>query len=153
MASRTTARVIDKDRGYDRILRKIAGLDKYSLEVGFFEGSGVSRDVIERAYRNEYGDGPPARPFIAPTVDANYRKYVRALAKRSFRFLVLRRGIKENLETVGNMIARDIERAIAEKSTPANAPATVARMVFNDPLFETGEMQDSVRVRIARRKK
>lgn len=150
MASRSKVQVFDKDRGFGRVLKKITGLDRYTLEVGFIEGV-TDPEIVERALRNEVGDGPPARPFIAPTIDRNYRTYVNALLDASSRLLRTERQTQRDLEAVGALIAADIQAAIDAMSTPPNAPATVAKKGFNDPLIETGAMRAAVTFRVTRK--
>ena len=46
-----------------------------------------------------------------------------------------------------------LQEAILEWDNPKNAPMTVQKKGFNDPLIETGTVYDQVRSRVSRRNK
>ena len=100
-----------------------------------------------KARVNEVGNprnNVPARPFM------------RAAIKRirdGFRPLLadLYEGLEggltaENAAELGDYAAFIVSDTIKGWTQPPNAPSTIARKGFNDPLVETGEMRDSVRV-------
>lgn len=138
-----------------------------TVEFGFIQG--ISSDAaIERSFWNEYGtvQNPP-RPHLTPVADdsalirrevfqAVYRgtmasKARRAGAKRAGKvvsggkaIVEIQRDFDLALKEMAQALANRVRQEIIEKSTPANAPSTVAKKGFNDPLIETGEMRDNV---------
>ena len=48
---------------------------------------------------------------------------------------------ERSLRLLGQSMRDDLESSIAQWSTPENAPSTIARKGFNDPLVDKGDMQ------------
>lgn len=90
----------------------------------------------------------PPRPFM----DDFAVKFERFLATELVHYIDIRDGgisfaHAESLAGVGKKL---MERVINDWQIPPNAPSTIQRKGFNDPLVETGHMRDHVRVWIAR---
>lgn len=161
----------------DKNLYKIATKSKASLDVGFWGdmyeaidkpfysavakpntktfrnpygkprrfGARPAVSVASVAAKNEYGGGhTPPRPFMRDAVRKNWRKW------RNFvqdRLPVILDGKKTLLE-LGDIMSDDIRQSIIDFSNPPNAPSTIAIKGFNDPLVDSGQMAESVRMRV-----
>ena len=74
------------------------------------------------------------------------------LAKSIKRFLNRTEIVQGVWTAAGIKLARDMKLVITEFSSPANAPFTIAKKGFDNPLIETGHMRDSVEHRIGRKR-
>lgn len=113
------------------------------IEVGFFEGEKYpnGKSVAEVAAFNEFGGGKvPPRPFMRTCVERRkniWKKLVRdELAKNE--------DARVTLALLGNRMVEDLKDYIKIWTYPPNAPSTIAKKGFNDPLVETGRMMNSV---------
>jgi len=114
----------------------------------------------------------PARPHIGPVADDDAlvrQELYRAVNTRLGATKMRKQGAKaagqqlarggaaakiireEMLEALGQMaraLAAQVRQNIVNMNDPPNAPWTVERKGFNDPLIETGEMRDNVAWRV-----
>lgn len=158
----------DKDRGWAnwaRALRTLGG-PQSEVEIGLIEG--VTPDnVIAKGAINELGSAGsgvrstdlqapiPARPWFRTTVDKNADKYLKLMAKLFIEEMEkgLRGGDVRIKEAVAKRVVTDLKIAIQDWSEPPNSPYTEAKKGFNDPLVETGELQNAPTYRITPGKK
>lgn len=158
------SRVVDRDLGYKDILKVIEELGEHAyVDVGFFEEGPGSRKhprtgktVAEYSAINEFGDGKgtPARPHHREAFDKNAREYTRAINRAVNKALVGTQGSAHRaLKEVAQKASENLEAAIRNKETPENAPMTIRRKGFDDPLIETGQMAESVDTRTSWEKK
>lgn len=123
------------------------GLDELvtvGIYVGFkagekFEENGV--DVVDVAYRNEFGDDRvPSRPFMAQTVD-NREPEIMGIVKKS---ITENDDINEIARLIGEGVALLMKDEIETGNFVPNAPSTIARKGSDKPLIDTGTMRDSI---------
>lgn len=101
--------------------------------------------VAEVAAHNEYGGGhTPPRPFMRDTIRKNWRKWQKFVQDR---LPVILDG-KKVMTELGDIMSDDISQMILRYTTPPNAPSTIKMKGFNDPLVDSGQMADSVRMRV-----
>ncbi len=79
-------RIIDRDKGYKALLRRVRRARGKAVKVGILSGSGNAGGVntLDVASIHEFGLGPPERSFIRAWVDADEAKLeddVRRLAE------------------------------------------------------------------------
>ena len=105
-------------------------------EVG--SGAGVPEGLESVA---ESGPSRPPRPFFKQTIAANSPHWGKDLAEQ-----VKSTGGDGNvaLGRMGVEIVGEIQESIINFSDPPNAPSTIARKGFDDPLIDTGTMLRSV---------
>jgi hypothetical protein len=48
------------------------------------------------------------------------------------------------LEQLGEQMAEDLVDSLTELTSPPNAPTTVAKKGFDDPLIETGQLRNAI---------
>lgn len=145
--------IIDRDKGYRRVIRTINALARGpAVEVGFFEEgpAGEGLTIVEIATVNEFGteDGHvPERPFMRGTIDAHGARYTKELAGAVAHALD-GADLESELETIGLGAVGDVQTTITELRDPPNAPSTIARKGSDNPLIDTGRMRASVRHRV-----
>jgi hypothetical protein len=148
------AKFKDTDHGWKnwaKALRFLGGKQS-SLEVGLIEGVSDPEDIFKGAV-NEVGvpeKNIPPRPWMRTTLDTNANEYLKLLGERFVE--EMERGmpggdarIKAEL---GEKVAADLRKAITAWTEPANAPRTVRKKGFNNPLVERGDLQNAPTYRI-----
>ena len=145
---------IDLDEGQARILGAMIGFDDAYLNAGFFEQDtetderGEAKSLAEIAAIQEFGAPKasiPERSFMRSTFDAHEDDYTQAASE------ALGSVIDGDITPMGAMIevgermSGDMRLTIYDMKTPPNAPSTIARKGFNDPLVHTGTMARTLR--------
>lgn len=129
----------------ERALKRISERAGANLEVGFFEGSTAGKDgksAAEIAAYNEYGtETIPMRPFMLVTVRREQWRWGKLLgpALKNANF-----DGQQALEIIGQQIKGDIQETMREWDNPDNAPSTIKKKGFDDPLVDTGKLIDAV---------
>jgi len=119
------------------------------VTVGLHEEDGgrlkAESTVAQLAYWNEFGTSNiPAR--------AAYRQYADSSALTEAGRALLRdlaratdaTGAQSALGDFGTKLAQGLWRHVDSFSNPPNAPYTIKKKGFNDPLVETGQTRDSI---------
>lgn len=132
---------IDEDEMLKEIKRQAR---KRVLTVGFFDETYPDGERIGKiATINEYGvpeHNQPPRPFMRYTVIKNKKKWLDILQD----ILPQNMDVERSLNILGDVVADDVSQMIKAFAIPANAPSTIRKKGFNDPLVDTGLMRDSV---------
>jgi len=113
------------------------------IEVGFFEGEKYpdGKSVAKVAAFNEFGGGhTPPRPFMR-TLAQNHRKIWRKILQDE---LPKEEDAHTALATLAEYMVDDLKDYIRIWTYPPNAPSTVKKKGFNNPLVDTGRMMNSV---------
>jgi hypothetical protein len=98
--------------------------------------------VAQAAFWNEYGTTrAPARPFFRTTIARESKTWGDKLAKA---LVAVNYDGPTALGLLGQSMRDDIENAIAQWSSPGNAPLTIKIKGFDKPLVDTGVMQRAV---------
>ena len=102
--------------------------------------------VAEVAAANEFGGGHrPPRPFMRYTVKSRARKWRKIVQDLLPQYA---HDIKKVMEHLGEIAAEDLSDVIRIWTTPPNAPSTIKKKGFNDPLVDSGQMMNSVRWKV-----
>lgn len=131
-----------------KLVDGIKQLKSSKLEIGWFEGTSYDDGlpVAQVAYWQEYGttrDGKkfiPPRPFLRNTVSDKRKDWKDHLEKDLEKVVQGNMELEQALNRLGTEATADIKESIAEFSNPPNAPATIKKKGFNDPLVDTGTM-------------
>lgn len=141
------------------LIKRMKALDGTEVEGGFFEEDryGPEQDnlpVAFVAYMNEYGHsigpiGTPERPFMHETFEGSREQFhmARAMRKVFLSALTDGRSVGRVLKEAGVLVV-DLLQAAIDDYPGSNAPSTIARKGFDDPLRNTGRMLDSVKFKI-----
>lgn len=148
-------KIFDK---FEQIKKTIKDIKDKNLGIGFFNNAGNKRNDTnltnaEIAIKNNLGIGVLARPFFTTTMDNNAKKYANDVIKKIFEAVgkcdknVFIRQAEETLQQAKG----DLQQSIVDWQTPPNAPSTIAKKGFNDPLRDTDQMLNAVNCKIVKR--
>ena len=131
------------------------------IEKGFYAPYGKQSKITNKARRysprkaisvadvaaaNEFGGGHrPPRPFMRYTLEHRGRKWKKILQDILPQYFD---NIKKAMEHLGDAAAEDLADMIRIWTAPPNAPSTIKKKGFNDPLVDSGQMMSSVRWRV-----
>lgn len=153
--------IVDTDRGYADLVRRIGEADLY-VDVGVFqEGSAKYSDgttVAQVALWQEFGtyksDGSPhipPRPFIRLYFDGE-SGHVFELARAAMMQVVLGSFTKKRaMARLGMQMVAEIRLRIKSGyggAYPPNAPVTIARKGSATPLVDTGQLWSAISYRV-----
>lgn len=146
------AGVIDRDLGFNRIMRDLEKLDGMEVVAGMLRDSGKASNgasYVDIATWNEYGTRRiPSRPFIRISADTNRQAWAK-MAQQCVNGVIDGDSPTEAAQVIGHRMVEDIRKVIGDKSKLApNAPSTIAKKGRNEPLVDSGEMRRRVNFRI-----
>ena len=135
------ATVTDTDLGYRALLASFPSLRRVQVLVGILDDP----ELAPIAAFNEFGtDTIPERSFLRSTVDENRTKYGTAMGAAIVDVLVRGQTVEQAFGGLGELVQFDIQDKIEAIDHPRNAPSTIAKKGFDDPLIETGILHDSI---------
>ena len=145
------AGVIDRDLGYNRIMRNLQKLYGMEVVAGMLRDSGKASNgasYVDIAAWNEYGTRRiPSRPFIRISADTNKQAWAK-LAQQCVNNVIDGDSPRDAAQVVGHKMVEDIREVFGSSKLKANAPSTVAKKGRNEPLVDSGEMRRRVNFRI-----
>lgn len=146
-ARRSGNKVIEVDRGANAIMASIGRLrGKHPTAIVGFYG-----DLAERATINEFGAPAaniPQRSFIRSTYDEEQKNMVRIRDLFMPKVIEGKLSATNALAAVGHYLAERIQQKIEDLKSPPNAPSTIKKKGFDDPLIETRAMHDGIIVSV-----
>lgn len=142
-------------RGWEKLKKRLQRFDKRAVDIGFFRNQkyGPENDslyVAEVAYINDQGSMTvPPRPFLTVDFESHVRRNFLKDSKAIFVKLLLNKNFfyQQELQALGQKY-KDSLRTIIFDYPGSNSPAWVEQKGFDDPLFHTGQMVESVEYRI-----
>lgn len=147
------AKIIDKDLGYQRILRDIKRFKhKPFVKVGYLKSAGIHKEaegmtVAEVAIIHEFGsqDGKtPERSHLRSTHDEKRSEWRRVTNRLGVKIILGKVSLDRALGIMGEMIKKDFKKKITSGDFTPNAPSTVARKGSDKPLIDTAQMLNSI---------
>jgi HK97 gp10 family phage protein len=130
----------------DQILKR---LQDSSITVGVHKDTGSydnGAKVTEVAAWNEFGTSKiPERSFLRSTIAENRAKYQREFQKAYLEAISGGMNLRAAAGFIGNVARDDIKAKIESISSPGNAPSTIAKKGFDNPLIETRKLYESVK--------
>lgn len=146
------AGVIDRDLGYNRIMRDLQKLDGMEVVAGMLKDSGKASNgasYVDIATWNEYGTRRiPSRPFIRISADTNRQAWAK-MAQQCVNDVIDGDSPSEAAKVVGHRMVEDIRKVFGDTSQlKDNAPSTIKKKGRNEPLVDSGEMRRRVNFRI-----
>lgn len=141
-----------RDLGWERILREISEMDGREVTAGLHEedaSAGQEPNEVQRGVYNEFGtDKAPARSFVRSTHDSKKRDWANKMTRDFNDLLEGRVDPSQLLENVGSEASQDIRNTAVNMTDPPNAPSTIRKKGFDDPLVETGQMVNAINYKI-----
>ena len=146
------AGVIDRDLGYNRIMRDLQKLDGMEIVAGMLKDSGKASNgasYVDIATWNEYGTRRiPSRPFIRISADTNKAAWSK-IAQQAVNDVIDGDSPREAAKVIGHRMVEDIRKVFGDTSKlKDNAPSTIAKKGRNEPLVDSGEMRKRVNFRV-----
>lgn len=146
------AGVIDRDLGFNRVMRDLQKLDSMEVVAGMLKDSGKASNgasYVDIATWNEYGTSRiPSRPFIRISADTNKQSWEK-LAQQCVNNVIDGGSPRDAAQVVGHRMVEDIRKVFGDTSMlKANAPSTIKKKGRNEPLVDSGEMRRRVNFRI-----
>jgi hypothetical protein len=124
-------------------------LQDSSITVGVHKDAGSYENgetVVNVATYNEFGTPDiPERSFLRTTIQANRAKYKHEFEKAYLEAIRGGMNLRASAAFIGNVARDDIKQKITDIKEPKNAPRTIAKKGFDDPLIETRKMWASVK--------
>ena len=147
--------IVERDRGYRKILLSLEELDRTVVDVGIQSDAGAGEDgtpIAAYAAWNELGtaDGHvPERPFMRSTFDETVGQ-LNALAGRLIGGVMDGKiAPRQAASLLGEQHETDIKRKIGSGVPPPNHPMTIKAKGSSKTLIDDGTMRQSVRYEIA----
>lgn len=153
-----SGRLVSKRQNWNQIKRRLARFDQRSFDVGFFSNSkyGAENDnlpVATVAWMNDQGTSTvPPRPFMTVDFKMFVEKSFRSDAKTLFLTLLLQKNspyLKE-LNNIAEKYKNALTRIIYDYEG-SNSDWWAEVKGFDDPLFYTGTMVNSVEFKVKKR--
>ena len=149
----TRVKFIDRDRGWNRVVRAFKGVKRNKVvTVGVHGGSepykrggGQPATIPQIATFQEYGTKHiPSRSFIRSTFDEKKEEWVKLVTR--LETSVSRGAISQDVlyNLLGIKIQSDIQTKIERLKTPPNSPLTIKLKGSANPLIDTGRMKNSI---------
>lgn len=151
---KVTTVIVDRDRGWTGIRRRLDFVGRSSLEVGVFEGQTEDGfDLALLAAVQEFGNSNlPARSFIASTLRSNQTEIRRWFAVCGRAVFDKSADELQTLGLLGTWLAQQMQRRIlAGQIEPPLKPETVARKGDSRPLVSTGRLVEAITHRVVQR--
>ena len=146
------AGVIDRDLGFNRIMRDLQKLDGMEVVAGMLRDSGKASNgasYVDIATWNEYGTRRiPSRPFIRISADTNRQAWAK-IAQQCVNDVIDGDNPRDAAQVIGHRMVEDIRKVFGDTSKlKANAPSTIKKKGRNEPLVASGEMRRRVKFRV-----
>lgn len=151
---RLTSQVIVIDLGYEKIVK---GLRKSRYTHVGFPRTGKTRGrasyakVIDKAYKNEFGVGKsnPERSFLRSGIDENELRLWSSMWRSVRKITGGQSTIYNEATQLGAIVEVLLKDKVQKGGTPyvSNSRGTVRRKGRNQPLIDTGQMQDTIQHR------
>ncbi len=156
-----TARVTDRDTGYQAMLHRLASAKGARVVVGVLaddakrehDGESGKASLLEVAAIHEFGApaaGIPQRSFIRGTVDEKEAEIRELQAKQAQRILRGDVDAPTALEQIGLKVTGMVQQRIARGIEPPLAAETVERKGSSKPLVDTGQLRSSITSKVER---
>ena len=169
------SKLIDKDQGYNRILKDLASLGQPSITVGihsednkpYQRGQGAAVTTAQIGTFHEFGtldrfedsspagdgrSGVPQRSFLRSTVDENRAKYADLISRGVAKVIDGSMTMPRALGLVGARAAADVQEKISKGIDPALTQQTIARKGSSKPLVDTGQLRQAIDWKIEEKK-
>lgn len=155
------ATVTDMDHGLIRLKEELERINNSYVLVGFQAGTvtkaqtkgdrskkaGLS--IPEIAAANEFGTkNIPARPFMSTSFEENKRTINIAIAEEYDKIIDGKSTVEKSLGLIGLLMEAFIREKILAIHTPPNSPRTIAIKKSDKPLFDFGQMIDSIQSKV-----
>lgn len=151
-----SGRTIEKGR-YQKTRKALKALDGMRLDVGYLStvpGLDSKFTLPEIAAIQEFGSKNgriPERSFMRTTFDKFTKFYSKGFIENGFLVALGKMTPELALRMVGEDYKSDVVNKITGIRQPPNAPRTIAKKGFDNPLIHHGIMRANIRVRVLKK--
>lgn len=147
----------DIDRGAEKVMVNLEVTDGSSVDIGILKGEvagvieGAKIEVAEIAIVQEFGStkiNVPERSFLRSVTDEKREKYKAVLKSLFSKVLLGTTTVPQALDLFGERVVGDVKRKITSIRQPPNAPSTIAKKGFDNPLIRTGTLRSRIKKRV-----
>lgn len=164
------SKIIDRDKGYNRILRELSRIGSPSITVGIHAKDGAKpyergqKEPVTTAMigtfhefgtldrfedKSPAGDGSgrqgvPQRSFLRSTVDESRSEYARLITRGVGQVIDGTMPMKRALGIVGAKVVGDVQKKISSGIEPPLTEETIKRKKSSKPLIDTGQLRQSI---------
>ena len=162
--ARTRNRVIDRDRGWKELKRRLPKAKGAHVSIGIHNREGSERKksgdpttgskvptLLEVAWWNEFGTFTgagkvhvPERSYIRSTHDKKVRIVKKMIRKFHDRILQGKMTVHKALSIIGHYIEKEVKQKIVDIRKPPNAPSTIKQKGSSNPLIDTGQLHQGI---------
>ena len=132
---------------WDKLKIQIEDLSSVYTTVGLHKDEKYDNglDVAFVGALNDFGtDRIPSRPWQRGWFDGNIENITEKVKKIIGSMLDGNMTVKEGIEELGFYGATELKQSIVTWKIPPNAPLTILKKGFDDPLIDTGQMRDTI---------
>ena len=146
-------RIVDRDRGYNALVKKVFAQRKPILEVGVLSSASGNyaggTSIVDVATWNEFGTSRiPSRSFLRAWFDEGSDRAREWLSSGMKAVIKGKTTADKMLEMIGLKIVGEIQTRMASSIPPPNAPSTVAKKGSTTTLIDTGQLRSSISSRV-----
>lgn len=147
-------RIIDRDRGYQELLRNVGAARGGSVVKVGIQGPKATApksgdnsdglDLVTVASFHEFGLGVPERSFIRAWADENGDRIKAVLRRLAQQVAKGKISVDQALEQFGVWAVGQVQMRITRGIGPALAPSTVAQKGSSVALVDTGQLKSAI---------
>ena len=127
------------------------------MQVGVVDATATYPDgtkVVDVVRWNEYGTSKiPARPAFRRSISRTAPKLAEIGAEQAREMLHGKLRFNVAARRLAKLLAEDMQKAVESFRTPPNAPSTIRKKGFNNPLIETRLMVRSITYKLLKTRK
>lgn len=137
---------------WDKLKKDLQQLDNIKMKLGWDSTHyGPENDNLPHAFvaqmLEEGTEKIPPRPFMRVGLKQELKTDTKAFAMM-IQSVTSGKSALSAAKTASPAFVAMLKKIMNEWSSPPNAPGTVAEKGFNNPLIHTGELRDSVQVKV-----
>lgn len=137
-----------------QVMRQVAELHKRYASAGIHEDAGIhNRDytvadvgaINENGGTNSLGITVPPRPWMSDVAFSQQSSVASVMRDVAYEVVGGESDAKSGLQQIADDYAQRLVDSVVRWTSPPNAPATIEKKGFDDPLIETGRLRDSLK--------
>ena len=137
---------------WEKLKKELQSLDRIKLQLGWHNTNyGSENDnlphALVAALQEEGTEKIPPRPFMRVGLKQELKTDTKAFALM-IQSVTSGKSALSAAKTASPAFVAMLQKVMSDWSTPPNSPRTVAEKGFNNPLIDTGELRDSIQVKV-----
>lgn len=153
MSSKVIFNMTDTDPGFVKAIARIQGPGVSA--IGYFEEQGSNAKgtpLVKQAAALELGtEIIPPRPFLRRPFDQKKKELLQRFKREAIEVIAGKKTKKQVLDEISKEFIKDAQKGILAGPWIPNAPSTIAKKGFDQPLIESGEMKDKMAYKLRKK--